>query len=54
MAGKIKKRVPDIPVHKIPMKERIKKDLKRNYLLYLMLLPGIFILICFKVGPVGG
>ena len=30
MAGKIKKRVPDIPVHKIPMKERIKKDLKRN------------------------
>lgn len=53
MAGKIKKRVPDIPVHKIPMKERIKKDLKRNYLLYLMLLPGIFILICFKVGPVG-
>ena len=25
MAGKIKKRVPDIPVHKIPMKERKKK-----------------------------
>lgn len=30
MAGKIKKRVPDIPVHKIPMKERIKKGFKKK------------------------
>ena len=48
MAGKIKKRVSHIPVRKLTLKERIKKDLKKNYLLYLMLLPGIFILICFK------
>ena len=33
MAGKIKKLVPDIPGNKIPMKDRIKKDLKRNDLL---------------------
>ncbi len=33
---------------------RLKKDLKKNYLLYLMLLPGILILILFKLGPMGG
>lgn len=32
----------------------LKKDLKKNYLLYLMLLPGILILILFKLGPMGG
>lgn len=41
------------PQPKRPLVERIKKDLKKNYLLYLLLLPGIFILICFKAGPVG-
>ncbi|MCI8926911.1 MAG: sugar ABC transporter permease [Lachnospiraceae bacterium] len=41
------------PQPKRPLVERIKKDLKKNYLLYLLLLPGIFILICFKLGPVG-
>ncbi len=41
------------PQPKRPLGERIKKDLKKNYLLYLLLLPGIFILICFKAGPVG-
>lgn len=35
------------------LKERIRRDLKKNYLLYLLLLPGIFILIFFKVAPVG-
>ncbi len=33
---------------------RLKKDLKKNYLLYLMLVPGILILILFKLGPMGG
>lgn len=34
--------------------QRIKKDLKRNWILYLLLLPGVLSLILFKIGPVGG
>ncbi|WP_130836123.1 ABC transporter permease [Lachnoclostridium sp. Marseille-P6806] len=32
--------------------KRIFRDIKRNWRLYLMLLPGLFILIFFKIGPV--
>ena len=39
---------------KKPLGQRIKKDLKKNYMLYLLLIPGIIILILFKLGPLGG
>lgn len=39
---------------KKPLSVRFKKDIKRNYLIYLMLIPGILILILFKLGPMGG
>lgn len=32
---------------------RIKKDLYKNWILYLLLLPGFLMLILFKIGPVG-
>lgn len=33
---------------------RIKRDLMKNYIIYLMMIPGILILILFKLGPLGG
>ena len=39
---------------KKPFFQRIKKDLKRNWILYMLLLPGLLSLILFKIGPVGG
>lgn len=39
---------------KKPFFRRIKKDLKRNWILYMLLLPGLLSLILFKIGPVGG
>lgn len=53
MAGRIKKTGLPLPSAKKSLVERVKKDIKKNYLLYLMLLPGIIILICFKAAPVG-
>lgn len=35
------------------LRERIRRDLRKNYLLYLLLVPGILILLFFKIGPVG-
>lgn len=32
---------------------RIKKDIVRNYQLYLLMIPGFLLLILFKIGPVG-
>ena len=32
---------------------RIKKDLMRNHLLYLLMVPGFLLLVLFKIGPVG-
>lgn len=49
----MKKQASQPPGPKKSLAERIKKDIKKNYLLYLMLLPGIIILICFKAAPVG-
>lgn len=43
-------------VQAVPKKtlgERIKKDIKKNYLLYIMLIPGLLVLVLFKFGPVG-
>lgn len=42
-----RKNVESLPV-------RFVKDVKRNYILYLLLLPGVLSLILFKLGPVGG
>ena len=53
MAGRTKKQNIKLPAPKGSRMERIKKDLQKNYLLYLMLLPGLFILVCFKAAPVG-
>ncbi|HJC23031.1 MAG TPA: ABC transporter permease subunit [Candidatus Eisenbergiella merdavium] len=53
MTGRMKKQASQPPGPKKSLAERIKKDIKKNYLLYLMLLPGIIILICFKAAPVG-
>ena len=39
---------------KLPAGERLKKDLHRNWQLYLLLIPGIVSLILFKLGPLGG
>ena len=33
--------------------QRISKDLRRNYILYLLILPGFLSLLLFKIGPVG-
>lgn len=41
-------------VQKKSLGQRIVKDIKKNYLLYLLLIPGILILILFKLGPMGG
>lgn len=41
-------------IKKKPLLERIKRDIRKNYLLYLMLVPGIIILILFKLGPMAG
>lgn len=41
-------------VQKRSLMDRLKKDIKLNYLIYLMLIPGIIILIMFKLGPMGG
>ena len=53
IAGRTKGQASPIPMQKKSLVERIKKDIKKNYLLYLMLLPGIIILVCFKAAPVG-
>ena len=37
-----------------PLKQRIIKDIRKNYLLYLLLIPGIITLVLFKLGPLGG
>ncbi|MCI8518152.1 MAG: sugar ABC transporter permease [Hungatella sp.] len=34
--------------------QRLIKDIKRDWILYLLLLPGLLSLILFKIGPVGG
>lgn len=36
------------------MFKNMKKDIKRNYILYLLILPSVVSLILFKLGPVGG
>lgn len=33
--------------------QRIVKDLKKNHILYLLIIPGLLILFLFKIGPVG-
>lgn len=38
---------------KEPLAARIKKDLRNNYLLYLLMVPGFLLLVLFKIGPVG-
>lgn len=40
-------------VTKAPLGARIKKDIIRNYQLYLLMIPGFLLLVLFKIGPVG-
>ena len=47
MAGRSKAKTLSPEMPKKLLGQRIKKDLKKNYLLYLLLLPGILILIFF-------
>lgn len=54
MRGRKAKAAVQQTIPKRSLVERIKRDIKRNYLLYLMLVPGILILIMFKLGPMGG
>lgn len=54
MSGKRKKTAAVVPARKGSLPQRIVKDLKRNWILYLLLLPGLLSLILFKLGPVGG
>lgn len=35
-------------------KKGLIKDIKKDWILYLLLLPGLLSLILFKIGPVGG
>ena len=35
------------------LRQRMRKDLVKNYRLYLLLIPGFLILVLFKIGPVG-
>lgn len=42
-----------VALPKAPLWTRIKKDLTRNYLLYLLMIPGFLLLVLFKIGPVG-
>lgn len=43
--------VPAVP--KASLGARIKKDIIKNYQLYLLMIPGFLLLILFKIGPVG-
>lgn len=54
MPGKLKKKAAGRPARKGSLSQRIAKDLKRNWILYLLMLPGLLSLILFKLGPVGG
>lgn len=38
----------------LSLSQRFMRDIKKNYILYLLLLPGVLSLILFKLGPVGG
>ena len=40
-------------VPKASLGARIKKDIIKNYQLYLLMIPGFLLLILFKIGPVG-
>ena len=47
------KKTAELAEPKAPLWARMKKDIKRNYLLYLLMVPGFLILVLFKIGPVG-
>ena len=36
------------------LSQRLAKDIRRNWILYLLMLPGFLSLVLFKIGPVGG
>lgn len=41
-------------IKKASLGTRIKRDIKRNWMLYLILLPGLISLVLFKLGPMAG
>lgn len=55
MAGKRKERAALPPrLKKGSLSQRLVKDIRKNWILYLLLLPGLLSLVLFKLGPVGG
>lgn len=55
MAGKKQKGAAMLPRQKKgSLSQRFMKDIRRNWILYLLLLPGLLSLLLFKIGPVGG
>lgn len=50
----MKQAAASLPMRQTPsLWQRVKKDLQKNFRLYLLLIPGFLILILFKIGPVG-
>lgn len=54
MPGKRNKAAAMKPAERGSLSQRLVKDIKRNWILYLLLLPGLLSLILFKLGPMGG
>lgn len=55
MAGKKRGGAAVLPrSQKGSLSQRFVRDIRRNWILYLLLLPGLLSLILFKIGPVGG
>ena len=50
----MRKKAPARPKKGGSLPERCVKDIRRNWIIYLLLLPGLLSLVLFKIGPVGG
>ncbi|HJB92216.1 MAG TPA: ABC transporter permease subunit [Candidatus Eisenbergiella merdigallinarum] len=50
----MRKKAPAFPKKSGSLPQRFVKDIRRNWIIYLLLLPGLLSLVLFKIGPVGG
>ena len=50
----MRKKAPAPPKKSGSLPQRFVKDIRRNWIIYLLLLPGLLSLVLFKIGPVGG
>ena len=50
----MRKKAPALPKKSGSLPQRFVKDIRRNWIIYLLLLPGLLSLVLFKIGPVGG